>query len=205
MNIERSGEIYQLRLDFNLGFSYVQLLDFSDVNNFSGWLIYVYNWFETDKNANPTINQIECKSIALGPISMPGYPAKRGKYAWKYIGKTENLIATKLPLFKHLRGHIIKDNNWANLKPWFIQNEAEIDTQDEEVDYSKIRHLETEILNSQPGIATKATMYKIITEGDNVWDYYNLDIIENKILFIQLVNTYFSIDKSLELLGYLQN
>jgi len=203
MKVERSGEIYRFRLEHGQGFGYAQLLDFSDLSNISGWIIYVYNRFDTNGKLIPSLESITNKDIFMGPLTHCGYPARRGRYAWKYIGKTNNLLTSTYPTMKHLRGNITKDNNWANLGPWFQEVGIGISCNQIESSYEEIRNLEIGILDTEPSTVTKVTMKRLIDAGANLREYYDLSDRINEVCLVQIINTYYPLETTCKLLKLL--
>jgi len=205
MKEKRSGEIYQFRLEHNQGLGYAQLLDFSDMSNISGWIIYIYDQFDVDQKILPSIETITNKSIFIGPLTHCKYPARRGKYAWKYIGKSNRLITTEYPTMKYLKGNRHKDNNWANLYPWFKETGIGSSCRKTQCSYEDIRHLETGVIDTQPSTVTKVTMKRLIDSGVDLREYYNLNDEINKLCFIEIVNTYYPLEKTIQLLNLISN
>jgi hypothetical protein len=195
MKIEYSGNIYSIKLEFDLGFVYAELLDYSDVHDFDGILIQVYNYKDSDnqKNIND-IDEIRSSGILFGPVPINRYPSIRGKFLWKYIGKSTN-YSKESPWFKSYRGNLFKEDNWNNVKPWFKSKYFDDDSEDMECNYNEVRRLETTILNHPEMIKIKLSMLYLIDKGENVSDFYDLSKIGNRNMFIQLINTYFDNDK----------
>ena len=59
------------------------------------------------------------------------------------------------------------------------------------VPYEKVRHLENRILNSPSCVATKFTMKIILDKGQKVTDFYDLNNLGDKNMFVQMINTYY--------------
>lgn len=191
MKLEYSGNVYKFPLDFNLGYAYAEILDFSDISNFDGILIQVFKIVEIDKEvgSNRSIEEIKRTGIMFGPAPVNKYPKKMNKGGWELVGKDQEFDKSP-PLFKHLRGLLIK-NNWSNLKPWFKQNRFDDKVDDVECQYEEVRHLETVILNHLDSIKTKITMMKIIQDKERVDKFYDLKNLGYKNLFLQIANTYY--------------
>lgn len=190
MKLDYSGNIYKFPLDFEKGFGFAEILDFSDFSNFDGILVRVFNFIEKEKNDNNrNICEIKNAGVMFGPLPINKYPSPRSKTGWVLYGKDEKFDKTP-PFFKHLRG-LLNDNNWANLQPWFKQGRFNKKIEDVECKYEEIRHLETLILNHVDSIKIKATMMKLIEEGEDVSKYYDLKNLGYKNLFLQIVNTYY--------------
>ena len=195
MKTEYSGNIYSIKLEFDLGLVYAELLDFSDVHDFDGILIQIYNY--NDVHNPKTINDIdEIRNLGIlfGPVPINKYPSTTGKFAWKLIGKSPD-YSKESPWFKSFRGNLFKENNWNNLNPWFKSKYFDNDSKDIECSYGEVRTLETVILNHQEMIKIKVSMIYLINQGKNVGDYYDLSKIGNRNMFIQLINTYCDNDK----------
>lgn len=70
------------------GYAYAELLDFSDVSEFDGILIKVFE--HVDKKVDQgemDISEISLSKIRLGPLPVNKYPAIRGKNCWSFLGK----------------------------------------------------------------------------------------------------------------------
>ncbi|MEZ5007939.1 MAG: hypothetical protein R2728_15440 [Chitinophagales bacterium] len=202
MIIENSGKIFKFSLDHNLGYSYAEILDFTDITEFDGRIIYV---FDLEGKDVENIDEIISSKLLLGPILLYKFPNAKGKFSWKLIGRTEKFITTRWPLFKKLQGSIIKDYNWNNLEKWYIVDRNSEDNSINYFLYDEIRYVETTILNSHVGVAKKATMMHLIKENKKVSDYYDLSEIGNRNLFIQLVNTYYPLERTVELLKEIES
>ncbi|PKB18352.1 hypothetical protein [Flavobacterium sp. 5] len=195
MKTEYSGNIYSISLEFDLGLVYAELLDYSDVHSFDGILVQVYAYkASSDEKSIDNIDEIRSNGILFGPVPINKYPSIKGKYSWKYIGKSIN-YSKESPWFKSYRGNLFKENNWYNLKPWFKSKDFENDSKDIECNYNEIRRLETLIINHPETIKMKVSMLYLIQQGKNVGDFYDLSVIGNRNMFIQVINTYFDNDK----------
>ena len=64
------------------------------------------------------------------------------------------------------------------------------------VPYEKVRHLESRIINSPSGVATKFTMKVILDNREKVSDYYDLNNLADKNMFVQMINTYYPLTKT---------
>jgi hypothetical protein len=206
MKLDTSGNIYKIELNFNKGYAFAELLDFSDVSDFDGRLIQVYNLIQKEKTHNEiSIDDIIASGIKFGPVPINKYPNVRGKGAWILYGKNNKFPITA-PLFKHYRGGLF--GNWANLKPWFKDNRFNLNKPENnyiEYDYEEVRGLETLILNHPIMVKEKVTMMVIIDEGGKVGDYYDLKLLGNKNMYFQVVNTYYPKSQAEELIASLEN
>lgn len=195
MKIEYSGNIYSIKLEFDLGLVYAELFDYSDVSDFDGILIQVYDY--NDVNVEKNINDIEeirDSGVIFGPVPINKYPSIRGKFSWKLVGKNSN-YSKESPWFKSFKGNFFKENNWNNLNPWFKSKYFDSNSKDIECNYTEVRRLETMILNHQEMVKIKVTMLYLIKQEKNVGDFYDLTKIGNRNIFIQLINTYFDSSK----------
>lgn len=195
MELENSGNIYSIKLEFDLGLVYAELLDYSDVYPFDGILIQVYNYNDLNKQISINdIDEIRSSGILFGPVPINKYPSTSGKFSWKYLGKSAS-YSKESPWFKSYNGNFFKEDNWSNVKPWFKSKYFDTDSEDIECSYNEIRRLETTILNHPEMIKKKISMLELINNGKYVSDYYDLSEIGNRNIFIQLINTYFDNDK----------
>lgn len=204
MKKENSGNIYKFLLDFDKGHAYAEILDYSDVSDFDGILVQVFNYSNKEKDEKKvSIDEIKKSGILFGPAPVNKYPNTKGKGAWQLYGKDDD-FDTSPPLFKSLRGLLI-NYNWATLRPWFLDDRfGDNKTADVEKNYEDVRNLETMILNHIDSIKVKITMMKIIAEGEKVAEYYDLKDLGNKNLYLQVVNTYYDKKTAEELVSYLE-
>jgi hypothetical protein len=163
---------------------------------FEGRIVYVYNRHDKEKNAEYTLMEIRKTGIALGPIRLHTFPNTRGLHSWKFLFKTDNLLINDLPETKELQGHHWLDDNWDNFKGKWYGSNYDMKHLPSYVDYEKVRHLETRIINSHPGVVKKFTMKVILDNKEKVSDYYDLSELGNKNMFVQMVNTYYPLTKT---------
>ena len=199
---ENSGKIYRFQLDHNLGYGFAEIYDFTDIHDFDGVVCYVYN--RLDKEISPEYNLIDItkSGISLGPIRLNRIPPTRGKYASKLIGQKSDFLINKEPVSKQLQSLIIKHQNWNNFNEWYRSDYTDIDSRFTE--YKNVRRLETTILNHIAMVSTKFTMKFLIDNKENIADYYDLSEIGNLNMYIQLINTYYPLGKTEELLAELK-
>jgi len=192
---ENSGKIYRFKLDHDLGYGFAEVYDFTDHSMFDGRIVYVYNRRDKKDEINYVLSEIKETGIALGPIRLYKFPAARGLNSWKYLFKSDELIITELPETKELHGLSFKDDNWNNFKTWYKSN-RDFKKPLVYIDYEKVRHLETRIINAPSGVAKEFTMKVILDNKEKVSDYYDLSELGNKNLFVYLINTYYPLDKT---------
>ena len=199
---ENSGNFYRFKLDHDLGFGFAEVYDFTDEHPFDGCLVYVYNLRDTIDKKHYELSAIKKSGVALGPIRMNKFPNTRGLHSWKFLFKADELLINELPETKELQGLEWKDDNWDNFKTWY-SSKRDLKELPKYVDYSKVRHLETRILNSQPGVVKKFTMKVILDNNEKLSDYYDLSDLGNKYVFIQMINTYYPLAKTKQFLKQL--
>ena len=200
MNRENSGKIFKFKLDHDRGYMYAEFLDFTDKSKFSGNIIYVFSQIDSLNDKPAKIDQIIQTDIVLGPIIISRPPSNRGKGAWKLIGKTPDLLIEALPVFKETKDPLFIEN-WNDISDWAkVHNFDSLELVDH---YQSVRSLETKILNTKEGISTKATMRGIINDRLDINDFYDMNNLSNRTLFVQLVNTYYSLEETMELLKLL--
>jgi hypothetical protein len=197
---ENSGKIYRFKLDHNLGFGFAEIYDFTDYSDFDGRLIYVYNQIDMEVKSDYDLNSINNSGIAMGPIRLQSFPGTRGKFSTKYIGQRKELLINKIPVTKELLGLIIRNMNWNDFDKWYRSDKFE-DGESKFVSYDKVRYLERRVLSHISGVATKFTMKKIIEDDNNITDFYDLTQIGNLNLFLHVINTYFPLEKTQQVLG----
>ena len=198
-----SGKIYRFQLEHNQGFGFVEMYDFTDYSEFDGRVAYVFNRIDEKEHLNYNITEIHDSGIALGPIKMVKFPGTRGKYAAKYVGQNQDFLITKIPPTKELNAQIIDHSNWNNFQYWRRSDEEKQSIKF--IPYSELRNLETNILNSILSLSQKLTMKKLIDEDKNVANYYDLNEIGFYNMYVQLINTYYPLKKTQDLIKDLKN
>ena len=200
---ENSGKFYRFKLDHDLGYGFAEVYDFTDHSMFDGRIVYVYNRHDRKEKSEYAFSEIRDTGIALGPIRLYKFPNIKGLHSWKFLFKADSLLINELPETKELQGLHWKDNNWDNFKgKWYSSNydKKRLPTY---VDYEKVRHLETRIVNSSTGVVKEFTMKVIIDQNEKVSNYYDLSQLGNKNMFVYLINTYYPLNKTKEYLKQL--
>jgi hypothetical protein len=192
---ENSGNIYRFKLDHDLGYGFAEVYDFTDDSMFDGRIIYVFNRLDKTEEKEYSYSEIRATGITLGPIRLYKFPNIRGLNAWKFLFRVTDFIIDSLPETKELRG-VETDNNWDNLADWYSSNYDSKNQMPTYVPYEKLRHLERRIINAPSGVATKFTMKVILDNKKKVSDYYDLNNLADKNMFIQLINTYYPLAKT---------
>ena len=203
MIAENSGKIYRFKLDHNFGFGFAEVYDFTDeASLIDGRVVFVYNKHDNKEQSRYELSDIRRSGLALGPIRLYKFPNLRGLHSSKYLFQTKDFLVERLPETKELQGLHWKENNWDNFKGKWYRSGYDIRLGlPNYVDYENVRHLETRIVNSTTGIVKKFTMKAIIDGGEKVSDYYDLTDIGNKFMFLQMINTYYPLEKTNQLLN----
>jgi len=89
--------------------------------------------------------------------------------------------------------------DWSILKRWYRSSDAQMFARDY-VSYNDVRSLETRIVNSNTQVAKKMTMKYLIDCGASIDKYYDMAELGNVSSFVQLINTYYSLECCRELL-----
>lgn len=199
MNLNNSGKIYRFNLDFDLGSCDAQLVDYSDISDFSGRLLYVYIPINSERDESNDIKVVEKKEILFGPIPLYKYPNIRGKGAWKYVGKTNTFIKAP-PVFKKVAASHYDVKDWSKLKPWYTSTNFK--ERSDFVDYEKVRFWEIPVLHTTRDIEIRTTMHKILLSKRKVEEYYDLGNEDLRLLYLELINTCF---KKKDTLTYLKS
>ncbi len=197
MIADNSGKVYRFKLDHDLGYGFAEIYDFTDeLSMFEGRIVYVYN--KHDKEAYPSyeLSAIRETGIALGPIRLHKFPNTRGLHSWKYLFKTDDFLIYEVPETKELQGLHWKEDNWDNFKGKWYKSNYDKKHLPNYVDYQSVRHLETRIINPPSGVVKKFTMKVLLDNGEKVSDYYDLVDLGNRNMFVQMVNTYYPLEKS---------
>lgn len=196
---ENSGKFFRFKLDFDLGFGFAEAYDFTDIGSADGNIVFVYNRIDDKANRSYKVEEITSTGISLGPIRLMSYPNIRGVGAWKYLFKHYNFIIEEPNVTKDAQDLTPLVTDWNTLKRWH-KSDWDKQGRPEYVPYSEIRSLETRILNSTIGVVKKTTMKKLIDEGKNVADYYDLSQIGNRNMFLQLINSYYPLERTKKLI-----
>jgi hypothetical protein len=196
---ERSGTFFRFKLDFDFGFGFAEVYDFSDTHSVDSVIVYVYNRIDGKTADSYRVEEISSSGISLGPIRLYSYPNTRGVGAWKYIGNRDSYIIEEPNVSKNAQELSPLVYDWSTLKRWHRSN-WNTETGPEYVPYETVRTLETRILNTNFSIVRKTTMKRIIDSGKDIRTYYNLGELGNRNSFVQLVNTYYSLETAQELL-----
>src|SRR6185295_406132 len=105
---ENSGLIYKIPLNFDRGCMYGEVMDYTDISDFSGLLIRIFKYRDSDRSLSTNIKAIVNSGIFFGPVPVNKMPNKKGKGAWKLTGKSEDVMPEAGSLyFKDLRGNIM--------------------------------------------------------------------------------------------------
>jgi hypothetical protein len=196
---ENSGKIYRFAMDHGLGYGLSEVYDFTDHSMFDGRYAYVYNKIDSTVAREYNMDAIRATGIALGPITFYKFPNVRGIGAWKYLFQTADFLLTERPPSKELRGMHQKNDNWAELGDWY-QAPYDMKKMPSYVPYEQVRHLETRILNGPGSVVKKFSMKTLIDNGKRVSDYYDLTQLGTKNMYVQLINTYYPLTRTIELL-----
>jgi hypothetical protein len=199
---ENSGKFFRFKLDFDMGFGFAEAYDFTDINSADGSIVFVYNRIDKEIKKTYKLEEITSSGIALGPIRLFRYPNCRGIGAWKFLMRHGNFIIEEPNITKDAQDLTPLVYNWDTLKRWHTSDYGMRECP-RYVSYNEVRSLETRIMNSTTGVMKKMTMKKLIDEEKSVSQYYDLRELGNRNMFLQLINTYYSLDKAKQLIELL--
>jgi len=197
---ENSGKFFRFKLDFNMGFGFAEVYDFTDIHSADGRIVFIYNRLDKETKKSYKLEEITSSGIALGPIRLYRYPNSKGIGAWKFLMKHDNFIIEEPNFSKDAQDLTPMVYNWDTLKSWH-RSDYGMKESPRYVPYSQVRILETRIMNSTTGVVKKVTMKKLIDEEKNVAQYYDLTDLGNRNMFLQLINTYYPLEKAKQLIG----
>lgn len=183
---ENSGVIYRFPLDFELGYGFGELIDFTNENWFSGLLFKIFNTFEKDIKNNLGYREIINSGKLYGPIPLDKLPDTKGPNAWEIIGKIEPTI-TAIPIMKNIRGSYMVDD-WSSVGPWHEIHNLSSES-DASKPYEELRTLELPIIHSIKDVQTRTTMHILINKKEDVGGYYDLSSMKFRHLYIRILNT----------------
>jgi hypothetical protein len=190
---ENSGKFFRFKLDFDLGFGFAEVYDFTDAHSADGVIVFVYNRVDTGAKKTYTQTEITESGIALGPITLFRYPGSRGVGAWKYLFQTDTFLINERPVRKDAQDLAPWIYNWNILKRWH-KTDWNVKESPVYVPYQDVRSMETGILNSTNGVVIKTTMKILIDKGLSVADYYDLTELGNRNMYVALINTYYPLE-----------
>lgn len=196
---ENSGKFFRFKLYFDQGFGFAEAYDFTDIRSADGGIVFVYNRIDNDIKKSYTLGEITSSGIAIGPIRLMSYPNSRGVGAWKYLFKHDNFILEEPNITKSAQDCAPWVYDWNTAKRWHKSNWDPKELP-HYVPYSEVRSLETSIINTTSGVVTKVTMKKLIDESKEVTKYYDLSDLGTRNMFLQLINTYYPLEKTKELI-----
>lgn len=192
---ENSGKIYRFAMDHGLGYGFSEVYDFTDDSMFDGRYAYAYN--RRDENVLPeyNMNEIRSSGIALGPITFYKFPNVRGIGAWKYLFQTNDFLISERPETKSLQSLYNRSDNWAEMNEWF-RWPHDLKLMRNFVPYEEVRYFETRILNGPGSIVKKFTMKTLLDMGKKVSEYYDLGELGIRNMYVQLINTYYTLERT---------
>lgn len=199
MIAENSGKIYRFKMDHGLGYGFSEVYDFTDDSMFDGRYGYAYNRRDENILEEYRMNEIRSSGVALGPITFYKFPNVRGIGAWKYLFQTNDFLISERPPCKSLQGLENRNDNWAEMHEWFCWPH-DLKQQRKFVPYQQVRHLERRILNGPGSLVTKFTMKTLLDIGKRVSEYYDLGKLGTRNMYVQLINTYYTLEQTKEFL-----
>jgi hypothetical protein len=196
---DNSGKFFRFKLDFDLGYSFAEVYDFTDIHSADGTKVFIYNRIDSAISKSYNLSEITSSGIGLGPITLHRYPNNRGIGAWKYLFKSNNYIIEDPPITKECQELAPWTYDWNLLKKWH-KSDWNYKSKPVYLLYPQVRSLETRIMNSNIGVVKKVTMKYLIDNNKNVGEYYSFREIGNINMFIQLINTYYGLEKCQQLI-----
>ena len=189
-----TGNVYKVRLGFEMGFAYAQVVEFSGVE-FDGRLLYILSSSDDlDSPCSDLDEELEGAFVELGPFFMSEWPRVARQSPWRMLGCASMIAPSAWPPTKRSRRSVsLLTGDWSLVPDWYAVAGVGLETAARQVSsYEEVRSLETRILQTPSGVRDKATMYRMIQSGMNVQDAFELRDRRVKNLYEQLVNTYFS-------------
>ena len=200
MRQENSGKIFRFPLDFEMGYRYCELLDFSDLSDFSGRLLNIFRFEKIDAVEDLNILEIKNSEIMFGPIPLSNYPNIKGKGAWKFVGQLIMDRNAPIPVLKSVQGNYTS-KDWTVLDKWYKLYDFE--NRSDFCDYEEIRNLELPVLYRMEDVQRRATMQLLIEKNEDVGRYYDLKDFTLRQTYIITLNTSIPPRKAKELLDRL--
>lgn len=174
-------------------------MDFSDVSQFNGVLMYVYDIRFKDITSEILETDISCLKCLFGPMSINRPPNTKGKNSWKLIRELSE-VDIEIPAFKATQFTIALDKalNWNLIDEWYVVRN--FTDKSHIMKYNKVRELETLFLYDKKDISIRATMHYLIELGKPVFNYYDLSLGRYRELYLLHINTAFTLKRSQELI-----
>ena len=168
--IPSSGDILQIPLCFNLGFSYAKYININKIfkANYPS-LIKVYEYWTTERNFD--LHKIDQSSYLLDSILVAGILPTIKKNLWTNIGNLPlNQNDLSIPKFKtHEPGW----ENEENAKRWIIVEGFDI-SKKIETSFEQVRYLDTLGADGSGNIEIIITMRILIKENIPIDKYFDL-------------------------------
>jgi hypothetical protein len=131
-----SGNIYQIKLEKDIGYCYAKLVDFSKIHPM-GLLIKVYDFFEKDDNVN--IDDLEKADFLFNAKLLYEIPKTKERNALKLIGNSLNDKDLIIPDFRYSNSlsQISPNPEKLNWYPVYLLNKT-----GNKCDFESVSHLE---------------------------------------------------------------
>jgi hypothetical protein len=166
-----SGTIFKFELPFGFGSAYCKLVDFSNISEYEGITLKVFDYFEKEDIIDPIF--FKDMPLFMNPIPIAKMPSIRGKYAWKTLGILKEDKDAEIPIHKR---YVNNGFAWETIeeyksREWF----ALVDLKKEvgPVHFDKVRHLEELFIRSTITIEERVVMTLLRAKGINVSDFFS--------------------------------
>ena len=166
-----SGTVFKFTLPFGFGAAYCKLIDFSNVSEYEGITLKIFDYFESDDVKDAAF--FKGMPLFMNPIPIVKMPSIRGKYAWKKLGVLKEDTDSEIPIHKR---YISNGFAWETIeeyesRQWY----ALVDLKKEVglVHFNKVRHLEELFWRSTVAIEKRVVMTLLRTKGINVADFFS--------------------------------
>lgn len=171
MSTIESGTIFKLDLPFSYGVAYAKLVDFSNLSEYDGITIKVYDFFED--HGKRDISFFKNIPLFMNPLPIVQMPTLRGKYAWKRIGVLKQESDSVIPIYKT---PVIDGFAWDTLEKYeSVEWNAHVDLKNYvgPISFDKVRHLEETFIRSTVTIEKRVVMQLLRYKGIDVKDFFS--------------------------------
>lgn len=183
----KTGDIFEIPLPSELGFSYGLFVDLKDVIMDPTYphMLKIFD-FRSEKNSQVDISLLDINELILGSVLIGGLPPTVKKGIWKQVGKkTLKINEILIPHYKDI------EPSWAmkqsEIKSWFYIEEVNSQKKIKST-YDQVKHLDFFSAIGTEALQTKIAMAFLLKEGKKIEDFFALKEYFEIRIFEELVS-----------------